>query len=45
VIEKDLQMEKYLNEILSVDQIKFIDVLEVNLSDYISIDPSKVLIV
>jgi len=45
VIEKDLQMERYLTDILSSDQIKFIDVLEVNLSDYIDVDPSKILIV
>lgn len=45
VVEKDLQMAKYLKEILSDEQIKFIDVLEVNLSDYIDVDPSKILIV
>ncbi|MBO4516334.1 hypothetical protein J5751_02655 [bacterium] len=45
MIEKDLQMEKYLKEILSSEQIKFIDVLESNIQDYIDVDLSKVLIV
>lgn len=45
VIEKDLQMEKYLKEILSDNQIKFIDVLDSNIQDYIDVDLSKVLIV
>ena len=45
VIEKDLQMEKYLKEILSNEQIKFIDVLESNIQDYINVNLSKVLIV
>jgi hypothetical protein len=45
VIEKDLQMEKYLKEILSDEQIKFIDVLDSNIQDYIDVDLSKVFIV
>jgi len=45
VIEKDLQMEMYLKEILSSEQIKFIDVLESNIQDYIDVDLSKVFIV
>jgi len=45
VIEKDLQMEKYLKEILSDKQINFIDVLESNISDYIDVNLDKVLVV
>jgi 16S rRNA A1518/A1519 N6-dimethyltransferase RsmA/KsgA/DIM1 with predicted DNA glycosylase/AP lyase activity len=45
VVEKDLEMKKYLEQILSPDQIKFIDVLEVNIQDFLDIDFSKILIV
>lgn len=45
VVEKDLEMKKHLEQILSPDQIKFIDVLEVNIQDFLDIDFSKILIV
>ena len=45
VVEKDLKMKKYLEQILSQDQIKFIDVLEVNIQYFLDVDFSKILIV
>ena len=45
VVEKDLEMKKHLEQILSPDKIKFIDVLEVNIQDFLDIDFSKILIV
>ncbi len=45
VVEKDLEMGKYLKEILLDEQIKFVDVLEVNIQDFLDIDFSKILIV
>ena len=38
-------MKEYLEQILSPDQIKFMDVLEVNIQDFLDIDFSKILIV
>ena len=34
VVEKDLKMKEYLEQILSPDQIKFMDVLEANIQDF-----------
>ena len=45
VVEKDLKMKEYLEQILFPNQIKFIDVLEVNIRDFLDIDFSKILIV
>jgi hypothetical protein len=44
-VEKDLKMKEYLEQILSPDQIKFMDVLEANIQDFLDIDFSKILIV
>ena len=38
-------MKEYLEQILSPDQIKFMDVLEANIQDFFDIDFSKILIV
>ncbi len=45
VVEKDLKMKEHLGQILSPDQIKFMDVLETNIQDFLDIDFSKILIV
>ena len=44
-MEKDFKMKEYLEQILSPDQIKFMDVLEANIQDFLDIDFSKILIV
>lgn len=44
-MEKDLKMKEYLEQILSPDQIKFMDVLEANIQNFLDIDFSKILIV
>ena len=45
VVEKDLKMKEYLEQILSANQIKFMDILETNIQDFLNIDFSKILIV
>lgn len=45
VVEKDTEMEKHLSEILDKKQIIFADVLQTEISDFIDIDPNKILIV
>jgi 16S rRNA (adenine1518-N6/adenine1519-N6)-dimethyltransferase len=45
VVEKDLEMKKYLENILDSDQIKFWDVLDTSIQNFIDVDLSKVLIV
>lgn len=45
VVEKDESMRQYLSEILDENQIKFADVLQANISDFLPIDPSQILIV
>ena len=45
VVEKDLKMKEYLEQILSINQIKFMDVLETNIQEFLNIDFSKILIV
>ena len=38
-------MKEYLEQILSTNQMKFMDVLESNIQDFLDIDFSKILIV
>lgn len=45
VVEKDLEMKLYLSEILDERQIIFADVLQTEISDFIDIDPNKILVV
>ena len=44
-MEKDLKMKEYLEQILHPEQIKFMDVLEANIQNFLDIDVSKILIV
>ncbi len=45
VIEKDMVMKQYLSQILDEKQIIFSDILQTEISDFIDIDPSNILIV